>query len=207
MKDWVIGIDEAGRGPLAGSVYVAILGIKRGEIIKFVKEGEKITKAKLRDSKKLSESQRNRWKEYLLNQKKRNKCFCVVRSASSKIIDTKGISFAVRSCVSRALKRAEEFYNFNFSENKIFLDGSLFAPKRFVYQKTIIKGDENVSIISMASILAKTSRDRRITLLAKEYPKYGFEVHKGYGTKGHMRAIKKHGLCDIHRRSFCKGMY
>jgi ribonuclease HII len=88
--------------------------------------------------------------------------------------------------------------------SKVLLDGSLKAPRRYVNQKTIIRGDDIEPVISLASICAKVLRDRKMTRLAKKYPRYGFEVHKGYGTKAHYKAIKKHGFSQEHRRSFLK---
>ncbi len=83
----------------------------------------------------------------------------------------------------------------------VFLDGLLKAPEEYD-QQTIIGGDEAVPIIALASIAAKVVRDRLMTRFAKQFPEYGFEIHKGYGTEMHYKMLKKHGLCDIHRRSF-----
>ena len=86
----------------------------------------------------------------------------------------------------------------------VLLDGGLRAPKRFMYQKTIIRGDEKEYAIALASIMAKVTRDRKMVKLSKKYPLYGFNSHKGYGTKKHYEKIKKCGLCELHRRSFLK---
>ena len=80
------------------------------------------------------------------------------------------------------------------------------APLEYINQKTIIKGDVKEKVIALASICAKVLRDRKMRKWALKYPGYGFEVNKGYGTKGHYRAIKNRGLCDLHRRSFLKGL-
>ena len=85
---------------------------------------------------------------------------------------------------------------------QIFLDGGLHAPVEYVNQETIIRGDELHPVISLASIVAKVSRDAIMTKYSKNYPEYGFEKHSGYGTKAHYEAIKKHGQTPIHRRSF-----
>ena len=90
------------------------------------------------------------------------------------------------------------------TEYKIFLDGGLKAPEKYVNQQTIIKGDELHPIISCASIVAKVSRDKIMTNYAKEFPEYGFQNHMGYGTKAHYEAIKRHGLTVLHRKSFMK---
>ena len=90
------------------------------------------------------------------------------------------------------------------SECLVLLDGNLKAPKEFKNQETIVKGDEKEPVISLASIIAKVSRDRYIVDLSKKYPEYEFERHKGYGTKLHYEMLKEHGLCNIHRRTFIK---
>jgi ribonuclease HII len=87
-------------------------------------------------------------------------------------------------------------------QSNILLDGALKAPDRFVFQKTIIKGDEKEPLIACASIVAKVTRDRLMKKLAKKYPGYAFEIHKGYGTKKHREFIQKLGLSKIHRKSF-----
>jgi len=87
---------------------------------------------------------------------------------------------------------------------KVLLDGGLKAPEEYIDQKTIIKGDEKKMIIALASIYAKVMRDRKMVKFGKEYPEYGFEIHKGYGTKKHYEAIGKYGLSNIHRRSYIK---
>ena len=87
---------------------------------------------------------------------------------------------------------------------RVLLDGGLKAPVEFKNQKTIIKGDEREMVIALASICAKVLRDRKMNLLGKKHPKYGFEVHKGYGTKKHYQAIRKYGLLPVHRRSFLR---
>lgn len=84
------------------------------------------------------------------------------------------------------------------------LDGGLFAPKKFKYQETIIKGDDKEFIISLSSVVAKVIRDKRMVQYSKEFPSYLLEKNNGYGTKAHMEAIKKHGLIKIHRKSFLK---
>jgi ribonuclease HII len=123
--------------------------------------------------------------------------FCVTFQ-SEKVIDNKGLSFAIKKALRTsllALKKAPE-------SAKVLLDGGLKAPPEFKDQKTIIKGDEKEMVIALASITAKVLRDRKMIRLGKKYPAYGFEIHKGYGTKGHYEAIKKYGLLNEHRISF-----
>jgi ribonuclease HII len=86
----------------------------------------------------------------------------------------------------------------------VILDGSLYAPDYFLYQKTIIRGDQTEPLISLASIAAKVTRDRKMVRLSKKYPQYNFHIHKGYGTPAHRKAIKKFGLSEVHRRSFLR---
>ena len=84
------------------------------------------------------------------------------------------------------------------------MDGLLHAPKEYIFQKTIIKGDAKEKVIGLASIMAKVMRDRMMVRVAGDYPKYGFEIHKGYGTLMHRNAINKYGISPIHRKAFCK---
>jgi ribonuclease HII len=101
----------------------------------------------------------------------------------------------------RAITRGVHALSPDAAHVEVLLDGTLKAPAEY-RQQTIIGGDESVPLISLASIAAKVTRDRLMRALADEYPEYGFEKHKGYGTKAHYEALKTHGLCTIHRRSF-----
>jgi ribonuclease HII len=96
--------------------------------------------------------------------------------------------------------------SYNPASLNLFLDGGLKAPKEYVNQQTIIKGDELHPVISCASIIAKVSRDNLMTKYGEEFPEYGFEKHAGYGTKAHYEAIKKHGMIALHRKSFLKNL-
>ena len=183
MKRLIIGIDEVGRGPLAGPVTVAAMIMPRRSLLRGIK-----------DSKKLSANQRENW--FL----KLKTSAYTVSSVGSKSIDTFGISVAVRRAVGRCLKKMD----IENKKVKILLDGALYAPRTYENQETIIKGDEKVPVIAAASIMAKVIRDRTMKRLHKKYPHYGFDLHKGYGTRAHQAAIRTHGLCDIHRKSFCR---
>jgi ribonuclease HII len=92
----------------------------------------------------------------------------------------------------------------NPKSSRVLLDGSLKAPEIFVDQETIIKGDGKEKIIGLASIMAKVTRDRYMVRVAKKYPRYQFEIHKGYGTRKHCDALERHGVSSLHRTSFCK---
>jgi len=117
---------------------------------------------------------------------------------SERLIDRNGMGWALRTAVARVLAKL----SLPLNETSILLDGGLKAPANYINQKTIIRGDEKEWLIALASIIAKVKRDRFLVRLARKYPEYGFERHKGYGTKAHYEAIKRYGLCQIHRKSF-----
>lgn len=191
---YIIGIDEAGRGPLAGPVSVGVVACKisnsKFQIFKRLKG--------IKDSKKLNEKQREEWFKKLKELEKAGIIKTAVSFSSAKIIDEKGIVFAIRRALAMSLKKLKIKPN----ECEVLLDGSLYAPSEYKKQKTIIRGDDKIPVISAASIIAKVSRDRLMKRLAKKFPDYGFEKHKGYGTKAHYNTIKKYGISDIHRKSF-----
>ena len=168
------GIDEAGRGPLAGDLVIA------GVILKNDIKG-------LMDSKVLSEKKR----EELYPKIIKNSFYHIV-SFSPKQIDNIGLS----ACLSEGLEKI-----MNNLEAKVYLfDGNQTFGVLGV--STMIKADTKIAEVSAASILAKVTHDRAIVEADKLYPLYGFKNHKGYGTKAHIVAIKEHGYCDLHRRSF-----
>ena len=188
---WMIGVDEAGRGPLAGPVSVGVFAVPAGFDIERIKG--------VKDSKKLSEKQRDEWYKKLKSLKGVRSC---VAFTSSRQIDSKGIVWSVKNAMRRALNKLKISSN----DCIVLLDGALQAPKEYKNQKTIIKGDAKEPVISSASILAKVERDRKIIRLSEKYPKYKLDKHKGYGTKYHREMIKKYGLTEIHRKSFCKNI-
>jgi ribonuclease HII len=194
---FLIGIDEAGRGPLAGPIAVGAFSIKSKDILKKFKG--------VKDSKQLSEKQREEWFKQIKNEKAKGKISFAVSFSSAGTIDTKGLTHATKAALNRCLKRLEK-HGFAAKNSRILLDGSLYAPSRYKNQKTIIDGDAKEPSIALASICAKVLRDRKMKRLAKKFPHYGFEIHKGYGTKAHYKAIKKYGMSPIHRRSFLKGI-
>ena len=191
-----IGIDEAGRGPLAGPITVAAIASKyQVSSIKY-----QVFFKNIKDSKKLTSSKREEWFKKLIANPR---ILIAHSSVSHKIIDKIGITKAVSRAVKNCLRILNTKYLILNTRCKILLDGSLYAPSAYKDQQTIIKGDEKVPIIAAASIIAKVTRDRKMIRLARRYPRYSFEIHKGYGTRLHQEAIEKHGICDIHRRSFC----
>jgi ribonuclease HII len=174
------GVDEAGRGPLAGAVFAACVVLNPANKI----EG-------ISDSKKLSEKKRNKL-AYLI---KRDSMAWAVASASVEEIDK--INILQASLL--AMKRAVE--SLPFLPDKILVDG-IHSPKLNLQVQTVIKGDSLVPEISAASILAKTTRDAEMYCLHKSFPDYGFDQHKGYPTKKHLEALQIHGISIVHRRSF-----
>lgn len=187
----IAGIDEAGRGPLAGPVSVGLVVIPQTFNKRFFKG--------IKDSKQLSPEERETWFALATEAKKKGELDFKVSLVSEKVIDRRGISYALRLGIRRCLRRLRVD-----SSSQIFLDGALKAPEQFKHQLTVIKGDEKIPVISLASICAKVVRDRRMVNMAKKFPKFSFEVNKGYGTLTHWKALEKYGLTTIHRRSFLK---
>lgn len=187
---WIVGIDEAGRGPLAGPVAVGVVITPESLDLPALFPG-------LNDSKKLSEKRREEiftlLQEHIRSGTIRSK---VILSSHEKV-DARGISVCIKSSIAQALGSLVSDPGDHF----VYLDGSLAAPKEYT-QQTIIGGDATVPHIMLASIAAKVTRDRYMVKLAKDYPEYGFEKHKGYGTKAHMERIRTLGLSAIHRRTF-----
>lgn len=204
-NEFVIGIDEAGRGPLCGPVAVGAFMVEKKAWKKLRKTADL---EKLTDSKKLSEKIREKIFKEILKLRRDKKANFSVALVNEKIIDENGIAFAIRFGVKRVLKSLEKSVpkKIKFDRTQILLDGSLKAPENFQFQKTIIKGDLSESEISAASIVAKVSRDRHMKKLAQIFPQYKIEQHKGYGTVEHRRLIKKYGVSKIHRRSFCRNV-
>jgi ribonuclease HII len=191
MHRVIVGIDEAGRGPLAGPVAVGMVMVPARFDMKLLKG--------VRDSKQMSELGREIWFERLRVLEREHGVRYIVQFSSARFIDTYGISAAVRAAIARGLRLLEA----SPTHSEVLLDGALRAPKHFVNQTTIIRGDQTEPLISLASVAAKVKRDRLMRRLALKHPQYGFDIHKGYGTKDHRKALETYGLCDIHRRSFC----
>ena len=177
----ICGVDEAGRGPLAGPVYAAaiILGPD------FDTEG-------LRDSKKLSESKRYSLAVHI----KKNALTWSVGICSASEIDEINIHQATLLAMKRAIEGLDGYRSI-----KVMVDG-LFCPQVDFPCEAIVKGDDKVAEISAASIIAKTERDLKMIEIDKIYPGYQFKKHKGYPTKLHIEMIKSEGLCEYHRKSF-----
>ena len=194
--EWIVGIDEVGRGALAGPVVVAAAALPLGQTVRNRGLGT------LKDSKKLTARQREAWAGYFYGSTDGGGFrvpFALAR-VYPRQIEKRNISKAANLAAKRAFVRLAASKNIK----KVFLDGGLFigngSPPR--YAKTIVKGDLKIAAIKIASIIAKVHRDRLMRRLAKKYPRYGLEVHKGYGTQAHRRAIKKYGPCPAHRLTF-----
>ena len=181
----ICGVDEAGRGPLAGPVCAAAVILPKDLVI----EG-------LNDSKKLTD-------------KRRRELFPVIQEkaiaygigfASEQEIDEINILQATFLAMKRALAQLEGKADFALIDGNRETDFGLPVM-------TVVKGDSRSANIAAASVLAKVSRDNVMDELAKEYPQYGFEIHKGYGTKAHYTALTEHGASPVHRKSFLKKFY
>lgn len=188
-----IGIDEVGRGPLAGPVAV-------GAVCIYAEHYKRVAKLfpVIKDSKKLTAKLRNEWSKKIFEAETLEYLSCAVSFVSPSVIDKKGLSYAIRT----ALEKALDTITHDVSDVKVLLDGGLHAPAHYLNQETIIKGDEKELAIALASIVAKVARDKKMVALSKKFPEYGFEKHKGYGTRAHYEAIKKHNITSHHRKSF-----
>ncbi len=176
------GVDEAGRGPLAGDVYAAAVTFPDNVII----EG-------INDSKKLSEKKR----EALFDEiKEKALAYCIATASVSEIEDINILNAAML-----AMKRAVE--GLNVTPEVVLIDGNK-TPDISAKAISVVKGDAKSQSVAAASILAKVARDRYMKKMDKKYPEYQFSKHKGYGTKLHYEMVDKYGLCDIHRPSFFK---
>ena len=189
---YIVGIDEVGRGSVAGPVTVGMCMLKKQKIAeKFLFQ--------IKDSKQLTKNQRDLWFLKLKEAEKNEIIFCSTSSVSSEIIDSKGIVYALNKAIENVLKKI------NFcADNDLYvlLDGTLSAPKSYK-QKCIIKGDQKEISIAAASVYAKVKRDLFMDNLSSEYENYALNQNKGYGTKTHIKAIKKYGLSKLHRKTFC----
>lgn len=181
----ICGVDEAGRGPLAGPVCAAAVILPKGKIIEGVN-----------DSKKLSEKKR----EQLFDVIKEQAAAYSIGWASVEEIE----EINILNAAMLAMKRAVE--GLPITADFAYIDGNK-TPDLDIPCEAIVKGDANSMSIAAASILAKVSRDRLMIEYAKQYPDYGFEKHKGYGTKVHNEAILKYGVTPIHRPSFLKKLF
>lgn len=181
----ICGVDEAGRGPLAGRVYAAAVILPEGHIVEGVN-----------DSKKLSEKKR----DALFDKIKSEALAYSVAYATAEEIDEVNILQATYLAMRRAVE------GLPVKADYAIIDGNRMPPLS-VDGETVIKGDALSASVACASILAKVSRDRYMLEMAQQYPQYQFEKHKGYGTKLHYEMLDAYGPCEIHRQSFLKSWY
>ncbi len=208
---YIVGIDEVGRGPLAGPVVVCALALPAGFLIR-----KSNLLPPLRDSKKLTKLQREIWWAWIKNNPKIS--YALARVYPRRI-EKINISQAANLAATRAVQKiisngstgSPNNYPLSLSKGdiKIFLDGGLYlnplvANRYSLVARTVIKGDEKITAVKLASIIAKVTRDRFMDKLHKKYPGYGFDKHKGYGTSAHVAAIRKLGPCVAHRATFLK---
>lgn len=180
----IAGVDEVGRGPLAGPVVSAAVVLRKGQII------EGVT-----DSKKISEAKREKLIDKILEE-------AVAYSVSfvdEKIIDDINIRNATFKAMNEAVNSLKVKPDF------VLIDGNAIEGMNLPH-KCVVKGDLNCNCIAAASIVAKVTRDRFMVELAKKYPQYDFEKHKGYGTKLHYDKLKEFGVSDVHRKTFLKNL-
>ena len=201
--NYVVGVDEAGRGPLAGSVFAsAVLYDLNNEPVF----------AGINDSKKLTPKKR----ELLFSQIQEKSVYSSIRYSTAIEIDNINILQATLLAMKRAIEQVIVYLTQTLlqpltSLKKIYIDGNQ-SPKlspqyHSVSIETLVQGDAIMPIISAASILAKVARDREMQALSLIYPEYFFEKHKGYGTKLHLDALNEHGPCEIHRKTFAPIKY
>ena len=183
MRLHICGVDEAGRGPLAGAVYAAAVILDPARLI-----------CGLADSKMLSEKKRL---SLDIEIRERALAFCVAQASVAEID-----SLNILQATLLAMKRAVEGLRVAKSTAyEVVVDG-LHTPKVALACRAVVQGDRLIAEISAASILAKTARDREMYELDGRYPQYGFAQHKGYGTRVHLNALMSVGPCEIHRQSF-----
>jgi len=201
-KKWVIGADEAGRGPLAGPVTVgAILAPAN---FKITPPNSKLT---LKDSKKLTKRQREEWFRWIKKNEKEGRIFCATANVSPKTIDRINISRAADRAAARAIQKVVRMSGLAERDIVIaYLDGGLYPkiPNSALALSTCIRADETIPVVSLASIAAKVTRDSLMDNLERKYPGYGFAINKGYGTRFHSNAIAKLGCSSVHRKTFLK---
>lgn len=180
---YICGIDEAGRGPLAGPVVVASVIMPQDSMIEGVN-----------DSKKISENKREELYDKILHEA----ISCGVGIIDQNEIDDLNILNATKKGLTESLKELK------VKPDLILVDALQHIDTLGIPYDSIIKGDAKAYSISAASIIAKVTRDRIMREWAKVYPEYGFELHKGYGTAKHITAIQEYGLSPLHRKSFTK---
>ncbi len=183
---FVLGVDEVGRGPLAGPVLAACVALKKDQVV------DKQLLEEVKDSKRLSEKKRELLCDLIFD----NFEHIGVAICDREMIDEINILEASLLAMKKAIDML------TIEANIALVDGNKRIKNLGIAQKTVIKGDSKVFCIAAASIVAKVARDKMMQEYHEQYPNYGFDKHKGYGTKLHMERLKLYGACLIHRRSF-----
>lgn len=194
---YLVGVDEVGRGPLAGPLCLGACAVPRARIVAFRR-----LFGSAQESKQLSPPVRVEWLEVMRTARINGILIFTTAFVGAETIDRFGMARALSVGVRRALEKLE----LRPSACRILLDGGLKAPPQFKFQETIIGGDDRELTIALASIAAKVRRDAHMARVAARFPLYGFEAHKGYGTRAHYAALRAHGPCPLHRRSFLRGV-
>ncbi|HET8581090.1 MAG TPA: ribonuclease HII [Candidatus Paceibacterota bacterium] len=190
--EWIIGIDKAGRGPLAGPVAVGAVALPAARAAWSCWAG-------LKDSKQLTEKQRETWYGALAGDPHVRSAVALSDAAT---IDADGIVPAILDAAQRAIASL----SIRTADAEVLLDRGISLPAAW-RQEQHTKGDERFPAIALASIMAKVTRDRYMVRLAQEHPLYGFERHKGYGTKLHQERLRAHGpIPRVHRLTFITGL-
>ncbi len=192
---YIVGIDEVGRGPIAGPVTVCAFAVATDNTKAVFEYLDGIT-----DSKKLSEKKREIYFQKITELRDQNLVHVAVSSVDAVTIDSHGIVPAITSALNSSLEKL----SLDPAETFVYLDGGLQAEGKYINQETVVKGDSKIWQIGAASIVAKVLRDRKMCEYGIQYPEYGFEKHKGYGTKKHRDTIADMGTVPIHRVSWIK---
>ncbi len=193
---YIVGIDEVGRGALAGPIMVAALAVQSGRRFN----------RKVKDSKALSPRNREKVAKWI---NEVGLCYTIARVYPA-LVDRINIARAADLAAYRAITRLSKNLDLKNGDISIYLDGGLYLKSKD-YQdnsglraRTVIKGDQKYNAVKLASVVAKVNRDRYMTRLSRFYPGYGFHVHKGYGTKMHREAVRKLGPSKVHRLTFVR---
>lgn len=195
---WIIGVDEAGRGPVAGPLSVGLVMMRKKDAENLCTELSTV-----RDSKKLSPSKREQVIAQARDLEISGHLFSRTVLTDAYRIDSTGVSRCIKESIKEGIEELLEFTGVNPASVFVQLDGALEVPLK-IKQQTTIKGDSKIFSIALASIYAKVTRDQVMEQYDIRYPAYGFYNHKGYGTAEHMKMIKQHGPCLIHRKTYLK---
>ena len=199
-SNWLVGIDEVGRGPLAGPVAVGAVLVAADFAWSHI---DGVT-----DSKQLTSKKREEIAVQAQDLMRHGQLRYSVAMTTAPVIDQIGIVRSIDRALVRSLQQVVDGQSLPYEEILVKLDGGLRAPQKWVHQETIIKGDAREPVIGLASIVAKVARDTYMRQLAGRaaYGPYDFGTNKGYGTRAHRAAIAQNGFSDVHRQSYCRNI-